>query len=393
MSESSVKTIAERSALTMAHRRSDRAGRWRQLIAAQDFDPATQLIGAAEAAAAPHAAARLRLAVLLATYDGDYHTDAYAFDAIAERMSTGAERIVLWGDRQAIADARRQLSGSAAAGPTPPLGTATVIDAAAELGPGYGEMCRTGSVSATVGAVAPILTEVLELIGDGRWHTLASVPRNRASAPGIRGGAAIHRLHARAIGSSFRGLAPWYVMQGGALEVLDFREIPMDDAVPDAGPAVLADPDDAAYVDALLGGAAGEIGETAAGAPARWAQRSVAEGERAWANPRFVRPEPDGAHASLEAALAAAETAPHSCVVVQLWLDEDTAAQRELAGRGYVLGAVSPATGRVSGLWSRPHAGLPLAPPHYLSRPARTPRAQALLELLQQRYRAWEARA
>ena len=397
-----------------------RETRWRRLAAAQEFDPEAQMIGAGEAAATPEAAVRLRLAILLETYAGDYATAAFDVDAIAARIGAGGERIFFWGDPEAVAAARKLLRarGLRDGGAVPRLGTATVIDASGELGPGHAEMCRTGSTCGSVAAAVPIALDLLELFDGaggqplGRAHTLASVPRNRPSSATVRGGAAIHRIHVRTLGSSFWGLAPWYRMQEGVLEVLDFREIYADpaaqlEAIRAMPPALLASAEDAELVALLLRlnldespmPAAVLHVERPADAPApagRWAVLPLAEGDLAAANPVFVHPHPEGAHRSLSAALAAAEALPHCCVVARLALDHARlAGQRDLAARGYQLGAVSPpkpgaGPRGMTGLWSRPDAALPLALPYYLTRRAARPVERELLGQLGRLAAAWE---
>jgi hypothetical protein len=195
----------------------------------------------------PLLAVRLRLSVLLRCYNGDYHTDVFDEERLAGRIADGSERVLFWGPEDHVA----RTAGLFHAPGCPPeevldglsLGTHTTLPGEELYGPGHIEVARTGSTQGdSAGASDAILWDLGRVLAGARkgeaFHTISCVPRNRRSAHGIPGGAAIHRLHTRAVGSRHWGVAPFYVMAGGSLEVLDYRELSSGDTYVSEGFAV-----------------------------------------------------------------------------------------------------------------------------------------------------------
>ncbi len=367
---------------------------WHERLAALDFDPQSNFITPIAARANPRTAIRARLAILLATYRDDYHTDSFDIARLCRRVEQGEEAIAFWGDPTSIDRLRRWLDPQS---PDPSddqlaeleLGTATLLDAAAEIGAGHRELCRGGSTSRTVPAMGAIISSLLQpqAVVEGRngFHTVISVVRNRRSQPGVAGGAAVHRLYTRELKSSFWGFAPWYVMQGGALELLDYREIYSDsDAVRSAILATqelhVADSDEATFVTDLLElnlgastPAPAVVSSAAAQAEtAAWQLTGHPHDELIAYNHITVIPvSEDGV--TLEELLALTSARNAACVAARLPLSVDYIhSQLQLAKYGFRLTAISPpkSIGPESvfhGFWSRPRRGLDLAEPYYVN--------------------------
>jgi hypothetical protein len=399
---------------------------WRDIILQVGFDSATQYIPPEETCLNPAISLRVRLNILLRTYNHDYHTDAYDFERLASAVRDGWERISFWGDKESIDVLRDWLKKNHE--PTErelyelSLGTGTILDAKEEFGEGYAEMCRTGSICSSVIATGPILWDLVRLFEDSsdnnfaHYHTFSSVPRNRISSGDIRGGAAIHRLHVREIGSSFWGVAPWYVMQGGNLEVLDYRELyrrPADvtSAVSKTRNLYCSTEAEAAYLSALLKLNLEGIAElpkirveNSLKLPAtRWYVRSPVRPELAPYNPIFIQLDPCGAFATLQEADSYAESEGHSCITVFLPLDDPSiiAYPHLLGSLGYSLTAMSPpkeASDVLSsgsnigrripcyGMWSRVHSGISLAKPYYLDHRGHMPVENVIIRYLSEIY-------
>ena len=214
---------------------SVRQENWNNLLSRANRPPG--LIRPEESAANPVLACLLRATVLQRTYGGEYHTDTQDTSRLAEAVRQGIERISFWGDPKAINQVKEWLSSGNCPSPeslrSMDIGTASVLDMSSIYGTGYGELSRTGSMCRDYSAESAILGDLSQILfgetGHFRTqHTFVALPRNRRSSADVRGGAAIHRMHVRSIGSAFWGIAPWYVMQGGLIEALDYREIYRD---------------------------------------------------------------------------------------------------------------------------------------------------------------------
>lgn len=173
-----------------------------------------------------------RLQILKRVYAGDYHTDSFDISRLATRIRKGEEFVWFWGNNTEIDRLREYFHRDCSEVPGDlNLGTVSMIAADAEYGRGYAEICRSGSMDTSIGAKRSSLYRVIrymEGMDQGLYdyfHTLTLTPRVRASVPGIRGGEAVHRLHSKYIKSRFLGFAPWYVMQGGVIEQLEYREL------------------------------------------------------------------------------------------------------------------------------------------------------------------------
>jgi len=363
---------------------------WGERMSALDFDPAVNFIAPERARANPLVAIRARLAVLLATYRDDYHTDSFDLERLCRRVEDEEEAIAFWGEPAAVARLGGWLD-SASAVPDDSelarleLGTATSIDVGERFGPGHRELCRGGSVCRTVSSIGATLSSLLRFFAADAhddFHTIVSTVRNRRSEPDVAGGAAIHRLYTREIKSSFWGFAPWYVMQGGVLELLDYREIYRDgDAVHAAilrgGPISLCDEDEANLVESLLElnlrpsalRPAVELGEATGSATSGW-RLEVGEGDDLIAfNQVGVQPAPEDGLPLVELLNTPLARAA-ACVVARLPLSAAHGAdQALLRDHGFRLSAMSPPKGvrrePFVGFWSRPRSGLGVAEPYY----------------------------
>ena len=355
-----------------------------------------QCITPEEAARNAPLACQLRAAILQRTYANDYHTDTADIQRLAEKVREHKERILFWGEPASIAVARELF----ASGTTPDdadlnafdFGTASTLDTADVYGPGYAELSRTGSVCSSIPASAPILADVVRLLrGDAphfrTQHTFMSVPRNRKTSIGIRGGAAIHRLHARVIGSAFWGVAPWYVMQGGVLEVLDYRELYRD---PERISALHAEVrelyfdslDSAVYVGNLIELNFGDDGRSSLstkiaprngpGASSMWQVAYLGPPNLRSYCAAIVRPATDGG-STLGALVDEASAAAAVAVYVPLEDPGVASVQHSLCRSQFRLTSVVPSKpdekrrSPFMGVWYRPRLGLARAEPYYLT--------------------------
>ncbi|NBH08574.1 hypothetical protein [Amycolatopsis sp. SID8362] len=396
-------------------------GRMRRTLASRPFDPATMFLDPDETRRFPSRSAQLRLSVLLRTYRGDYHTDSFEFGRLGEQIRRGDEHIWFWGAPGQIAAARAELhKPDVAELPDLALGTVTVLSAEHEFGPGHGELCRSGSMDATVGAVAAILHRMIGYHSGtdrgvhDRYHTLLLAARNRKTVPPVRGGEAVQHIHCTHVRSQHWGIVPFYVMQGGVLECTELREAHRDPdvvrrAVPASTPWWFADADDAAFAEALtrlnLAAPAGVrvARSRARPSPARSTVIAPQSTELIAANHVTVRPERAGDADALPFpdAVRAAESLGCCTVAVRLPLDDPdrTADQNWLAQAGFTLTAISPPkrswqtvagtkrdlTTPPTGIWCRIRPDLHLAPPHYLNRPGADEDEAAVLDHLRRR--------
>lgn len=180
----------------------------------------------------PEKAMNTRLSILTQVYNNDYHTDSFDTSRIIKRINDNNELIWFWGAESQIKRLLLYFHSKKKVGPKNLLlGTVTAINASEEFGLGVAELCRSGSIDNILPGKPPIIHRILSYLSKedeslyNRFHTLCLVPRTRKSEPGIRGGEAVHTIHTKYLRSRFWGFAPWYVMQGGLLELLEYREI------------------------------------------------------------------------------------------------------------------------------------------------------------------------
>jgi hypothetical protein len=367
--------------------------RLRDRLASVAFDPQLNFIAPIEARTNPQTAIRARLAILLATYHDDYHTDSFDIERLSRAVEHGDEAIAFWGEPTSINRLRywlasRSFAPSARQLAELELGTATLLNVTAEMGAGHRELCRGGSVCHTISAIGPIISSLLRpqaiVESNEDFHTVVSVVRNRRSVPGIAGGAAVHRLHTRELQSSFWGFAPWYVMQGGVLELLDYREIYRDsDAVRTAVAATpgvhLVDYSEASFVTDLLelnlAGIAPSppvVMSTATQARmSTWRLVDHPHGELVGYNHVTVLTVPAGG-LPLKELLSLPSTCSAACVVARIPLSADHIHdQVELGKHGFSLTAVSPpklveSESLFYGFWSRPRRDQKFVKPYYV---------------------------
>ncbi len=388
---------------------------WLERLAVLDFDPQVNFIAPAAVRANPRTAIRARLAILLATYRGDYHTDSFDIERLCRRVERGEEAIAFWGDFECVHRLRSWLVGES---PDPSdgdlaeleLGTATLLDVGEEIGVGHRELCRGGSTCHSVSAIGAIISSVLRpekvLATRQDFHTVISVVRNRQSKPGLAGGAAVHRLYTRELRSSFWGYAPWYVMQGGALELLDYREIYRDSD--EVRSAILATPalyvanaGEASFVVDLLElnlGAlalAPAVTSVADANPAEgWRLVSHPQGELLAHNHVTAIPVSEGG-LPLEDLLALPSVRDAACVAARLPLSPDHISDQLRLGRhGFFLTAVSPPKQAAPdavffGFWSRPRRDLTLAEPYYLDSRLLDPVEKRIVEHIERELHTW----
>ena len=343
----------------------------------------------------PALACRLRAAILQRTYRNDYHTDTSDIPRLAQAIREHKERVLFWGDPSVISEVRKWFTN----GVTPSdgelkaldFGTASTLNMEDVYGPGYGEFSRTGSMCSNIAAAGPILADIQRVMqGDSEQftaqHTFVALPRNRRTTAEVRGGAAVHRLHVRLIASAFWGLAPWYLMQGGVIEVLDYREIYRH---PDLiaslnrslGELWVDSEDSAEFVGNLLALNFGEearsamvprIAEKGSGAAAGWQLCHTGPPNLRSFCPAIIRPA-DARGDELASLVNQASDAAATVVFVPLETPARASVQPWLSRNGFQLSAVVPAKpapgGRspVLAMWCRPRSGVPWAKPYYFS--------------------------
>ena len=399
---------------------NNRLSHWQDIISKAKFNPTTQYISPDESCLSPELSLRARLSILLRTYDDDYHTDSFDIKRLSDQIRAGRERILFWGDDYSIGVLRSWIKH----GYQPKdsefdnlnLGTGTLLDVQDEFGEGYAEMCRTGSICKTVSAEGPILWDLINLLCESSQthfachHTFLSVPRNRTSTREIRGGAAIHRLHVRSIESSFWGIAPWYVMQGGYLEALDYRELyrrPIDilHAFDEVKLLYASSQVDATFLEMMM---KLNLGDDIKLPPIsilfnklptniRWLVKGSSTPVLAPFNPIFIRPGATFPISTLEDAISNSEES--ACIAVFVPLEEISAVQFQdfLNGIGFSLTAMIPpkylhcnqksanSFNRRTpsyGIWVRPHSDLPVTKPYYLNQSGHIPLEDSIIRYL-----------
>lgn len=176
----------------------------------------------------PEKAVQARLRILQRVYRGEYFTDSHDVPRLADQVRREREFIWFWGKPESIAGL---LSPIKDVHPSEmQLGTVSVIDSSNEFGDGFGEICRSGSMS-SVSILPYAIKRILDYLKGAiptltsSFHTLVLVPRVRPASGSISGGKSVNTLHRKYIRSRFWGFAPWYVMQGGFLECLEYREV------------------------------------------------------------------------------------------------------------------------------------------------------------------------
>ncbi|MFD7730113.1 hypothetical protein ACFV6F_06980 [Kitasatospora phosalacinea] len=387
------------------------------LSRAPGFDPALNTVAPVESAASAAVAVEVRMRVLLDTYRGDYRTDSFAVERLAAQVREQRESIWFWGGSAEVSRLRAALRGGRLpADWQPALGTVTVLDAEAEFGPGHGELCRSGSTSGEFGAKAPIMWRTLGFL-DGResglrdaFHSLVLTPRNRPSTATVRGGEAIHRIHTHYVRSRFWGYAPWYVMQGGVLELTEFRESNRDPqdvrtALESTGTWYFADAAEADFAAALCRisfdvGVPTQVGTGSATRSLRARLTTPASADLERDNHGTVSVDEDGP-LLFEDALEQLDRLPVCCAVAHVPLTDPATVplQRLLGERGFRLTAVLPPKRtwivrdgvtrdietRPTGMWSRPRPGLPVVAPYYTGSVPGTRAERTVLSYLRDR--------
>ncbi|HVV69159.1 MAG TPA: hypothetical protein VG895_00315 [Patescibacteria group bacterium] len=198
-----------------------------------DFCHKKNYISSIESKSAALQALDVRLNILKSVYQNDYHTDCFDYQRLAQRIHEDDEHIWFWGDQIEITKLRNYFKEKNAF-ILPLLGTVTAISAFDEFSLGTAELCRAGSSARNFKGSPAIIYRVLQFLTKAetylydRYHTFILVPRTRFSTENVRGGEAVKKIHTEFIRSRFWGYAPWYVMQGGMLEFLEFREINRD---------------------------------------------------------------------------------------------------------------------------------------------------------------------
>ncbi|GAB3988739.1 hypothetical protein GCM10029978_111930 [Actinoallomurus acanthiterrae] len=371
------------------------------------FRPEANMLDAVETAQAAEVAVAVRKAVLLRVYAGDYHTDSFDVGHLAEQVRSGDEAIWFYGGDKEVARLREVMAASPDDLPELDLGTVSVLCAETEFGPGIGELCRSGSMDRSLGAKAPIMWRTLlyhtgaEPTLSNRYHTLMLVARNRPTTPDVRGGEALQRIHSRYVRSRFWGYLPFYVMQGGVLEQLEYRESNRDPddvlrALEDSPPWHFADPVEGEFAAALAEVSLGRRPRIVCDGPgpaeaekrARYRLLMPRTAELAATNHAVVQPAGAGDPSALAlgAAVRRARDGGVCCVAVQLDVtDADTVpVQRRLSEQGFRLSAVIPpkkswlvADGRrrdvevrPKGIWVLPREDLRILGPYYRDYPA-----------------------
>ncbi len=357
------------------------------------FDPEVNMISSREAAVYPELAVRIRAHILINTYKGDYHTDSFEIERLSKRIGEGCERVFFWGSsadieqyrkfsREQVIPDDRQLSGIK-------LGTATFLDETEVYGDGYWELGRTGSITADVRATCPNITELMRILRENdsvqNFHTIVCMPRNRVSSNGVRGGAAIHRMQTRTIKSWFWGFAPWYVMQGGTIECLDYRELyPHPENIlrvlkSRTPPLSFLLEREANYARALVDAniskselkiltVSAENAQKYVDTP-HWHSISCSDRSLQKFNPAIFRFDVTKPGLPLASALEVSEDNNPACQIFYLpLLPQMTEVQAWLSARKYILSALVPpkvCSDPWVGQWIRPNTNFEITVPHY----------------------------
>lgn len=386
--------------------------------------PEAHAVGVDETARRAELAVRMRMSVLLRTYQGDYHTDSFDVARLADQVRSGDELIWFWGAATEIA-AFRKLMESAPVDEVPPLalGTSTTLSVEAEYGSGYAESCRNGSMDTALGGKLPYIFATHRYISGSedavhrRYHTITGTSRNRAGTETIRGGEAVHRLASHYLHYRFWGYVPFYVMQGGVLEQLDLVECNRDPsdvlrALRKSPPWLFRRNVEAGFASSLVEmnfdvrpPTIVDADPTATGgAQPRYRLLTPPSADLLRSNHvviRPVRPDDDSQALPLERALRQAIESGTCCTAVHVDLTDPRglATQDQLAEHGFALSAVVPPKDtwferdsvrhQVNtppiGIWVRPRPGLPVEQPYYRHQQGASPAEAAVLEYLRTR--------
>jgi hypothetical protein len=363
------------------------------------FDEARHFVSASEVQRFPEVGVKTRLSILLRTYKDDYHTDSFDTQRLIQRIEAGTEAIYFWGAATETDRLRELLAGDSTDHlPELELGTSTTISVEEEYGPGYGENCRNGSVDRTVGAKASFAKILHGYISDPgntlyrRYHTIVGSARTRASTAEVRGGEAIHRISTRYLHGRMWGYSPFYVMQGGVLELTESIEINRDfedvlNGLQNSPAWYILSSSEAAFTTALCEmnfGHRPDIRSEGPASPAEpWRYRLLMPADTSLlaTNHVALRRTYEQSGMPLSTAIAKAEKTGTCCIAVQVDLTDSAALdiQAMLAKQGFVLSAVLPPkrtwmveggqrrdiTCAATGIWVRMRPDLPVAPPYY----------------------------
>jgi hypothetical protein len=375
----------------------------RDLSALTTFERNRNFIDFAECKTAPYAAMTTRLQILNNVYRNDYFTDSTDMERIGKRIASDDELIWFWGEQDDIAHLRAALAHEHLRFESGSIGTNTVISAEQEIGPGYAESCRSGSTPPGVGGKAAFMQRTLDFMtGDrssvftGRFHSIISATRNRATTPDVAGGEAIQTIGKQYVRSRFWGYAPWYVMPGGVLELLELREVNRDPDDVRSGlaaskPWQFANNEEAGYASALVAANFDvdvniEVRKPGTPTKSTTSFRLIKPVDPLLSyNHGAMVPTLDagtGTH-SPEAGINDLETSGVSCSVAYVPLTDSSSVhlQTMLHEYGFVLGGIlppkntwirrageneQPLTTPAVGIWNRPRPGLPIVPPYYI---------------------------
>jgi len=358
-------------------------------------------------------AVAMRLGILQRVYAGEYFTDSFDVPRLSERIRGSREFIWFWGRSQTV---NAWLDAEVNDPATCELGTVSVIDSSDEFGAGMGEICRSGSMTPVplkpyaVKRIIDFLSGAIPVLHHA-FHTLLLVPRVRAAAPGIRGGRSVNTIHRKYIRSRFWGFAPWYVMQGGFLECLEYREVnrSLSDVlrgIDTFSTIYLAHEDEREFVGALF----------AMNLPAQADAVSFATQPPGAARARFrrvgqaseaIRPYnhlafelADGGDNSellvtLDGIDATLQDAACTVVSLDLSLPHTLGIQQALRDRGYRLTCIRPPRSvgadkvPCRGSWARPNPRWRLVAPHYVVRKSPYAHEQRVLQHLRHLLDSW----
>lgn len=228
MEESAGSADGGRRFLVSLDEMETRAERWQSVAGNERFDPAVNLIPPKVTVLTPAATYQLRQFVLALAYQTALPT---GLDAGSAAIAEDTERVFFWGDAKAVSLTRSLLArrpGEAELREAAKfLGTATM---AARTGQGSApawELTRTGNAAPCRHQAAPALVHMCRtyLAEHGRSSSIYMTARNCWASSDVTSGIAIHRINQHALRSMFLGFAPWYVLEAGHIEILDYREI------------------------------------------------------------------------------------------------------------------------------------------------------------------------
>lgn len=365
-----------------------RAARWRDRLAALDFDVNANFIDWPEAQEQPQLALQLRLALLKRKLDVVQSAALIDWGALAPHLVSGDERICFWGSTDTIEAVRawlqgRQLLDSATLNELE-LGTITYVR---ETEPA--EILIADHLASSTSAVPSLAVGILTInaIYDAGAVAVRTELRNRRPGGVAPSGLAGHMLSVRELLTSYWGVVPWYI-GWGEQEILDYCELP---ARPELTRTLINETQDLYIADGVERGFAAalislNLGEDHCAVDAHVLAGPVAPTSTRWdlhaPSPLLMpwqrlvlRPSEDGEYPDLAAALHAGAEMPRAVVITAEIPVENAAfleTQCELSEAGFLLSALAPPVpgedGRVGfiGLWSQVSSGLPVSAPYYL---------------------------